>query len=809
MKLFKPTNYFLFYVITLISLSTASDWNTLTSMLTPTGITIQENDIYASTVGGLLKFDRVTNEFSFIKHYEGLEHLDISTMAKDSYNQFWLGGNSPNGTIQIYHTSNGLVEHIQHLDIDEIIKFSIRDSLAFAIYRNATTFGIIKLLIDDEIPVYIDYYNNFPISFQEIVDIDHNSDSVFVTTDGGILTGSLSDNLKIPSSWEVSFANDNPKQVVVGVDNFIITSNEIMDFSGSNIYNLGFNGNPIDAQIINNQICLLTTHQYYEFDLSGNVLTSFAVPVSSQFTCFDKKDETIVLGINNHGFLLFDSQTTDYEYYVPNTLASNIYTAISTTENNELIGVGESGSFIQQNSEQFVNFIPSTIAESYPINIESEFNYFIGYEVDFVVGSKDAWSIIQNNSSNLVFSNSGIRPSNPANRGGVIEINPETAECTVYDTTNGVLDGLNGIYNSSWTNSYLVVHQIKEDNYTNTWVVNPYSETYNHIAAVQLANSDDWIHITAPDNTSYYPHEITFDNRNRVWFGLGNLQTMGESSFDFSKGAIKVLDYNNLEDETDDEWFIGNDIDLSDLPDGNNTTVWSLEFDNSDQLWVLTDEGVQGYFVYNYNGDIQLDAIRKAYDTDGNEVNLMFLSYASFDKGDKIRIDAQDNKWIISKSGAWIIQQNLSFWHPEDNVNSEEGITEGNSGLLSNYIYDIAFDNVNGIAYLATNKGVSTLDIPFSINPTIQTKLSISPNPFIIKQDSYFEISNFYAGSTVKIMTLSGKVVFEKQLPSNQNRLNWDGSMKNGNYLGSGVYLVTVHHTEKGNAVTKLAIIRQ
>jgi len=735
-------------------------------------------------------------------------------MSRDSFGQLWLGGNVPNGTIQVFHPKIGLTEHIKHLEIDQIVKFSIGDSLAFAIYRNLSNFGIIELNIDDGIPTYKDYYENFPITFDEITDIDHNSDSIFVTTDRGILIGSLTDNLKIPSSWQVSFESYNPKQMTVGLDNFVVTTNHIIR-SDSVIFDFEINENPIEVRICNNQVCVLTTMNYFEFDYFGDLTITFPIPFSSQFTCFDKTNDLVVIGLNNHGFLLYDTSTLIYELFVPNTLASNVFTAIGLTSNNELIGVGKSGSFIHQNSEQFINFVPSTISDSYPINIESEYNFFEGYEVDYVPGSKDAWSIIESSSNNLMFSNSGLIPSNPATRGGVIEINLESletgvdsVESTVYDTTSGILDGLNGIYNSNWTTRYMVINQTKEDSFGNVWVLNPYSETYNHIAAVKLAGSDDWIHITAPDNESYYPLEIAFDYRNRVWFGLRNLVKMGSSEV-YSIGAIKVLDYNNLENESDDEWFTENDIDLSDLPDGSNTTVWSLEFDNSDQLWTLTDEGVQGYFVHNYSGNIQLDAIRKAYDINGDEVNLMFLSFASFDKTDKIRVDAQDNKWIVSKSGVWVIQQNLSFWHPNENINPEEGITEENSGLLSNHVYDITFDNSNGIAYLSTDKGISTLKTPYSTNPVNQPTLSISPNPLKIQEDNYLEISQMFAGSLIKVMTLTGRVVFKKQLPYNQNRFQWNGLGKNGKFLGSGIYLVSVHHTENGNSVTKLAVIRR
>ena len=37
----------------------------------------------------------------------------------------------------------------------------------------------------------------------------------------------------------------------------------------------------------------------------------------------------------------------------------------------------------------------------------------------------------------------------------------------------------------------------------------------------------------------------------------------------------------------------------------------------------------------------------------------------------------------------------------------------------------------------------------------------------------------------------------------------WDGKDFNGNYLSSGIYIVTSSHSEKKNGIGKIAIIRE
>ena len=93
-------------------------WGSITSLLTPTGIQSTEKGIvYASTPGGLLEFNLNTEQFTFIKMKDGLVYLDLSCIKIDNQDRLWLGGAYPNGFLQIYEPSLGLVRKITHLDI--------------------------------------------------------------------------------------------------------------------------------------------------------------------------------------------------------------------------------------------------------------------------------------------------------------------------------------------------------------------------------------------------------------------------------------------------------------------------------------------------------------------------------------------------------------------------------------------------------------------------------------------------------------------------------------------------------------------
>ena len=140
---------------------------------------------------------------------------------------------------------------------------------------------------------------------------------------------------------------------------------------------------------------------------------------------------------------------------------------------------------------------------------------------------------------------------------------------------------------------------------------------------------------------------------------------------------------------------------------------------------------------------------------------------------------------------------------------SEEGLHPYNSGLLSDIVYDVSFDDDKGLAYLATEKGISILQVPFAENPGSAESMYISPNPFIIPDDEFVLIKNIPSGSIIKIMTITGTLIKEIQLPVNQSQTTWDGTNEQGHQVGTAVYLVAAHHPSERNKVSKLAVIRK
>ena len=112
-------------------------------------------------------------------------------------------------------------------------------------------------------------------------------------------------------------------------------------------------------------------------------------------------------------------------------------------------------------------------------------------------------------------------------------------------------------------------------------------------------------------------------------------------------------------------------------------------------------------------------------------------------------------------------------------------------------------------AYIATDLGISVLDIPFGYDRA-SDYVSISPNPFVISESDGLTIDKVSSGSIIKILTLSGTLVQEFKLSEHESSvLYWNGKTIDGSTIQTGVYLVSVYHPTQGSAVTKLAVVNK
>ena len=784
------------------------NWFSMTSLLNPASITKYENNLLGATAGGLIVID--DENMTVLKN--NLNNLNLSNIGVDYHDLLWISGTYPNGSIQVLDNNYNLIYDSSYLEIQSIIDFSFSEHKVFVAFSNQNDIGILEFNYENGIPYYVDFYVDFPFEISSINDIDIYESYIYLTTNQGILRSNfLEQNLKFSSSWiepnygvndEILFFHRNDNK------NFLVTQSYIYlseDNILTSIYNI--DSMPFDIKSFNDKLFFCERFSCHEIN------DTFELVFSSEYEINDFYFETnyFFLGLKNAGIMSVNIQNTQLKnHYIPNTILQNRYDAITILNNESIAAISETNGFIYD-GERFTFFIPNEYSELFPIELLDEYmndgrNSFV--VLNYKRSDKFLWSLVENSHGNILFNNSGIRPNNISNdTGGVVEINPTDFNLSIYDTSRtqhminmnypiGVLDGLFGISNENTFDKYMVTNQLKKDNENNIWCITPFSEEYNHIASVQMNDNNlNWKHIFADDNTSYYPTEVAFDQYNRAWIGFKNLNTNNNSSIsDFSNGGLKVVNYlssiySSTIDSLSADWYDIENLEV--LPNGENSSIISLDIgkiDNQDILWVLTPQGAQGYII----SSLTLVPIYP----------LNFYNNISFQEGDKIRVDSQNNAWLItSNHGVRVIKSNATFW-PDGS-----GFNKNNSPLLSNKTFDIAFNSGDGTAYILTEDGISIINTPFSFENTQLNDIYLSPQPFIVPDNDFIEIRNLLNGSEVKILTLNGNVVKQFKLSYNENKLVWNGKDESNKFLPTGIYYIT-SYGDANSLTKKIAIIR-
>jgi hypothetical protein len=217
-------------------------------------------------------------------------------------------------------------------------------------------------------------------------------------------------------------------------------------------------------------------------------------------------------------------------------------------------------------------------------------------------------------------------------------------------------------------------------------------------------------------------------------------------------------------------------------------------------------------------------------------------------------LDPPDDAWSSYSSDAIptytlsVDRHNQVWVGTSDGIKVLEGITEvrnyttGNSPLLSNEVMDIEFDlhgsaiiatrdglnilDVNGLwksyrtrdglpsgklravrinrstgeIWIGTDNGLARLDSGVYPDSTLEERY-VFPNPFVLSEHEYLVFRNTPSDATVRIYTLSGRLV--KELIGNL----WDGRDQSDEQVSSGVYIYSID-TGTEEQAGKFAVIK-
>jgi len=767
---------------TLFSQARVGEWEIFTSPLEISDLVELDSLLVFATNGGVLIYDRELDEFNTVTKLDGLSDTHLATIKIDPYNQIWIGGSSPNGFIQILDESFS-VQKTFDMDLTEIADFAISDSVSFGAFLQNQDWGIMEFRKNDKQYFYKDVYNNWPVTLNQISGIVLDGEKLYVGTDQGLFIGDWKNsNLKDPANCvqhsvltgDITVFQRNDNVILIVMDNDIYTF-DLETIDARLIWDYYHDSYSIKDIVLdqNEDLWGILNQTFIKMNSIGISLT--LRPGETLKRIFVLIDGSIVVGTTT-GLLFLDEDNRSFTRQKPNAMATNEVSAIHVLSDGRIVAGSRSGLMIKEH-EGWRNIVGINTDELI-IHKNRDYSRFVADTIPVHFG--DYIADIEEGPDGLLYC--GIRGTYPEPRvhggGGILVIDiDDPANFILIDTSH--LD--------YFEDEYMIVKDIAKDPFGNLWIADTYAT--NKFEPLKVLKPDStWGVFSVPEsgNTlSLTPNSIDFDSWGRVWIGaFEDDNNVGGAK----NGGVTMMDYTgDPANPEETEW-----MNVNVNTDASTNTVWSLGINSSDILYLLSPKGLIGLTLQFSNNDpVQ-------------QYSFTYYPNISFGAGSKLEIDPRDNVWASSSSdGVYVLTSSATFW-PDIN-----GFTEENSFLLSNAVSSIAFDRVEGLAYIGTYKGINVLKIPFSKKNNTFSSVGVFPSPYRVPSDIPLTIDGLMDNSSCKIMTLTGRVL--KTIKSEPDvegyQAFWDGRDESGDWVGTGVYLIAVYDENGSSSFLKIAVI--
>jgi len=335
---------------------------------------------------------------------------------------------------------------------------------------------------------------------------------------------------------------------------------------------------------------------------------------------------------------------------------------------------------------------------------------------------------------------------------------------------------------SSGTDPVYKVGGIYIDKKDNLWAISA-NITKKPLSVI---NGDQYRHFSIEESGGLLSNDsksISVDNFNRIWIG--------------SPSGLVMYKYSgNVMTPTGETWA---KVEVD--PGLIKRTPLAINVSEKNRLWLLTPIGL-------IHKDLQVsenNPVSQTGPTANNGEIYPYFPSVAFNEYSRIRFDPRGNVWVTSQSnGIHVVTENGEYW-PDIN-----GLNTFNSNLLSNHVNDVTFDSEEGLAYIATDKGVSVIRIPFSEENKSYNAVEIFPSPFRIPSSKPMTVNGLKDNSSIKIMTLNGNVLRTiNNSDVKGDQAFWNGRDDSGKFVGTGVYLIAIYDNKGTSSFEKVAVIRE
>ena len=725
----------------------------ITSSLDVRSLIVSKDEIILATGGGLGVYQTISGEYIVNTKDHGLMDTDLTTVHKGPNGLLWIGSKSG---VQVWDLNDEKRLDWFQLDIEMVSGFVTYKDMVYGTVKQNGVWGIMEFIHSNDKTYYRDFYGREDIGY--IDDIVKLGDDLILLTDLGLIGGNP--HQTHPIYWNKRFI-----QIGLPIIAMAEKDEELAIVTPQAIYSIQLNNTPVP--MVTNQI---------EF----SSIRSIAVRGPLDYMAVTDS------AVYHIGTDLFEKQFSDPGFHFSDITISNFSSIIGTN-----IGFA-----------QFDGITLSHIAGNEPIIAAPQVISITPDNKIFMANARgismSGWTNLSTFAHARGFSTSLNLEQSPIDFGNKVSriflgndgyiymglIHSTTSGIVSFDVSDGIKVQQLYIPTVQSTNDdeTFIVSGITMDGKGNIWGTS--GNNYNLPLSVFNGNQSRHFSIGESggvlSNNSY---AISADNFNRVWVSSSSKLVMYKYS-------------GNVMDPTSEVW-------LEERVDPGITmrTPLDINVSSKNRLWILTPIGL-------IHKDLQVSDTNPVSQTGPTATNGDLFPYfpnVVFNTNSRIRFDPRGNVWVTSEfDGIHIVTENGEYW-PDIN-----GLNESNSNLLSNHVNDVTFDKDEGIAYIATVKGVSVIRIPFSEEKKSYNYVNIFPSPFRIPSSIPMTVEGLKDESSLKIMTLNGKVL--RSIPNSEvqgYQAFWNGRDESGELVGTGVYLIAVYDKSGAATIGKVAVIRE
>ena len=769
----------LFFSILSIPLCISQNWNGHYSYHNSIDTSIGNGKIFTASENAIYIHSTQNDQLSIITTIDGLSGDFISNIYySTNFNKLIIG--YENGLIQIVDFNNDNI-----LTIYDIIEKTTIPPNKKKINEFTEVDNIIYISTDYGVSLYdlnsLEFSDSLFIgeggTQQQVNQTIINDNFLYAVLPdfGGIKRVNLDLDIINYQNWELVYSGDF--DFILNIDDSFVFTNE------NNVF---FNENGTFSQVISlsqtikkivineGKIIITSEDKIFIYDTNFNLINSSIISsnFNTNFNSSELYNNYIYVATSSKGLLKININNVQQNYSIlpAGPLDNNVFSISSLY-----------GSLWATFGDYTSTYNPYPLARKGVSHWSDEYWNNINYDS------------IPENAVNL--NNISINPFDLNNifissyHGGLLEISDESL--SLFDQLNSGLESL--ISNETNYNSVRISGSNFDDSGT-LWLMN--SRVDNPLKSFNL-DTNQW---SSYDFTQIIPDgfndelgfsDIVIGSNGTKWIGGLNSGLIG-----FNENAGNPL-LKRI-----------NDNDVGNLP---SPYVKSLAMDNNNHLWIGTIKGLRVLYNTSNFFDANVSTQQIVIEEDGIYKELLEQQFIS-----DIKVDGSNNKWVGTiGSGLFYFSQNgqQTIYH----------FTKNNSPLPSNNINDIALDFVNGLVFIATDKGLVSFDSGGSTTSSTLNESYVYPNPVRPSFNMNIEkikISGITEDINIKITDISGNLVAEANSNVN-NRYNgfnleidggiayWNGKNLANNSVSSGVYIVMLSDLDSYDTkILKIMIIR-